>query len=130
MNVPENLIYTREHEWIAVENDVGTIGITEHAQSELGDVVFAELPVPPKDFAEGESFGSVESVKAVSEVYMPVDGEVIEVNALLEDAPETVNEDPYGKGWMIKIQIKNSSQLESLMSAQQYSEYVKEESQS
>ena len=104
MSVPEELQYTRSHEWVRTEGDTATIGITDHAQDELGDVVFVELPEEGATFDAGDSFGTVESVKAVSDLYTPVGGEVVEVNAALNDSPEKINEDPYGEGWIVKIQ--------------------------
>ena len=128
MKAPDDLLYSKEHEWIQRENDVATIGITEHAQKELGDVVFAELPEVGATFKVNEAFGTVESVKAVSEVYMPVSGEVVETNESLLDAPEKVNDDPYGEGWIIRVRLENPTELEALMSSQEYSKYVEEES--
>ncbi len=129
MKAPDDLLYSKEHEWILNEDDVATLGITEHAQKELGDVVFAELPEVGATFDTNEAFGSVESVKAVSEVYMPISGEVVETNESLLDAPEKINDDPYGEGWIIRIRLGNPTDLEALMSSQEYSKYVKEESQ-
>ena len=129
MKAPDDLLYSKEHEWIQRESDVATIGITEHAQKELGDVVFADLPEVGTTFKVNEAFGSVESVKAVSEVYMPVSGEVVETNKSLLDAPEKINDDPYGEGWIIRIRLGNPTDLETLMSSQEYSKYVEEESQ-
>ena len=111
MSVPDNVKYTSEHEWISVESDVATVGITDHAQSELGDVVYVELPAAGTSLKAKASFGTVESVKALSDLYSPVSGEVELVNEALEDAPELVNEDPYGKGWMIQIRIENPAEL-------------------
>lgn len=124
---PEDCLYTREHEWIRVEDDVGVIGITDYAQEALGDIVYVELPSVGDHFSQGEPFGNVESVKAVSELYMPVSGEVVEVNADLAESPQLVNEDPYGDGWMVKIALSDPTELETLMSASEYEEYVKEE---
>ena len=129
MKAPDDLLYSKEHEWILNEDDVATIGITEHAQKELGDVVFAELPEVGATFDTNEAFGSVESVKAVSEVYMPVSGEVVETNESLLDAPEKINDDPYGEGWIIRIRLEKSAELKALMSSQEYFKYVEEESQ-
>ncbi len=129
MNAPDELLYSKEHEWILKENDVATLGITDHAQKELGDVVFAELPEVGATFNANDAFGSVESVKAVSEVYMPVSGEVVETNESLLDAPEKINDDPYGEGWIIRIRLTNPAELEALMSSQEYAKYVEEESQ-
>jgi glycine cleavage system H protein len=122
--IPDDLLYTKEHEWIRVDGDKATIGITEHAQDELGDVVFVELPTVGDAIEANEPFGSVESVKAVSELFMPVGGEVVKVNPGLEDAPELVNDDPYGKGWMIRVTIKDKSELDELLSSDDYDEYI------
>ena len=127
MQVPNDLLYSKEHEWVLVEGDTATIGITDHAQSELGDVVYVELPETAPLQSSGDSFGTVESVKAVSEVYLPIDGDIIETNSDLEDAPEKVNDDPYGDGWMIKVRISDTSQLEELLSPEDYVQYVQEE---
>ncbi|MFZ0426729.1 MAG: glycine cleavage system protein GcvH [Acidobacteriota bacterium] len=127
MNVPPDLLYTKEHEWVLVENDTATVGITDYAQEELGDVVYVELPEEGASFEVEESFGSVESVKAVSEIYMPLSGKVKEINPDLADAPEVINEDPYGDGWMIRITVTDPGQLEDLMSAEDYTTYLKEE---
>ena len=129
METPDDLLYSKEHEWILNENDVATIGVTDYAQKELGDVVFVELPEVGATLSAAEAFGSVESVKAVSEVYMPVSGEVVEANQSLLEAPEKINDDPYGKGWIIRIRLENPAELEALMSSQEYSKYVEEESQ-
>ena len=127
MQVPNDLLYSKEHEWVLVEGETATIGITDHAQSELGDVVYVELPETAPLQSSGDSFGTVESVKAVSEVYLPIDGDIIETNSDLEDAPEKVNDDPYGDGWMIKVRISDTSQLEDLLSPEDYVQYVQEE---
>jgi glycine cleavage system H protein len=116
--------YTKEHEWIRLDGDVAVIGITEHAQSQLGDVVFVELPEIGKSFAAGDEAAVVESVKAASEVYAPASGEVVDVNAALTDTPATVNEDAEGKGWFLKLKLKDPAELEQLMNAQQYKDYV------
>ncbi len=129
MHAPDDLLYSKEHEWILNENDVATLGITDHAQKELGDVVFVDLPEVGATFDANEAFGSVESVKAVSEVYLPVSGEVVETNESLLDAPEKINDSPYEEGWIIRIRLGDPSQLEALMSSQEYSKYVEEESQ-
>src|SRR5262245_58208830 len=126
--VPEDLRYTKDHEWIRVEGDVGTVGITDHAQEELGDIVYVELPKAGAKLEQSAAFGSVESVKAVSDIYSPVAGEVVEANGALADAPEKVNEDPYGRGWIMKLRLGNTQQLEGLMTAAQYQEYVSAES--
>ncbi|HEX5700917.1 MAG TPA: glycine cleavage system protein GcvH [Rubrobacter sp.] len=125
MNIPENLQYTKSHEWVRMDGDTATIGITDHAQDELGDVVFVELPDAGATFDAGESFGTVESVKAVSDLYTPVGGEVVEVNTALEDAPENINEDPYGEGWIVKLRTTDEPDL---LSPQEYEKVVEEES--
>ena len=129
MDTPEKLQYTKEHEWLSIEGDVATIGITDFAQQELGDVVYVELPDEGETFEEGESFGSVESVKAVSEIYMPLSGTVTEVNEVLADSPEEVNNSPYGDGWMIRIKIADESRIDLLLSSDEYITYVEEESE-
>jgi glycine cleavage system H protein len=121
---PEGLLYSKDHEWIGITGDTGTVGITLHAQEALGDVVYIELPAVGDKFDAHKSFGSVESVKAVSELFMPVSGEVIEVNSAIKDKPDTLNSDPYGKGWLIRIRIANSSETAALLSAQDYDKYV------
>jgi glycine cleavage system H protein len=118
--------YTPEHEWVAVDGDVGTIGITDHAQEELGDVVFVELPDPGTRFDQNQSFGTIESVKAVSDLYAPVSGEVIEVNEELADRPELVNEDPHAGAWMVKIRMDDPAQLDDLMTASDYERHIEE----
>jgi glycine cleavage system H protein len=125
LNLPEDLRYTRSHEWVRREGGVATVGITEHAQDELGDVVFVDLPEQGATFSAGATFGNVESVKAVSDLNTPVGGEVVEVNSALEDSPEKVNEDPYGEGWIIKIQVSEEGEL---LSAADYQKVVDEES--
>jgi glycine cleavage system H protein len=122
--VPENLRYTKDHEWIRVEGDIATVGITFHAQEELGDIVFVELPKIGAKLEQSASFGSVESVKAVSDIYSPAAGEVTETNSALADAPEKVNADPYGDGWIMKLRLSSPDQVSSLMSAADYSQYV------
>ena len=124
MHVPEELQYTRSHEWVRTEDDTATIGITDHAQDELGDVVFVELPEVGATFDAGEAFGAVESVKAVSDLYAPVGGEVLEVNGALEDAPEKINEDPYGDGWILKLRAGGEGDL---LSAQEYEQFLEQE---
>jgi glycine cleavage system H protein len=125
LNIPEDLQYTKSHEWVRIEGDTATIGITDHAQDELGDVVFVELPEEGDTFDAGESFGTVESVKAVSDLYAPVGGEVVEVNSALEDAPENINEDPYGEGWIVKLRTTDEADL---LSPEEYEKVVEEES--
>ncbi len=120
MNLPENLKYTTEHEWISVEGDVATVGITSFAQGELGDIVFVEIETVGETLAKSETFGTIEAVKTVSDLFMPVGGEVLEVNPALEDSPELVNKDPYGAGWLIKITVSNPAELDELLNAQQY----------
>ncbi len=128
MSIPDNLKYTSEHEWISVEGSVATVGITDHAQSELGDVVYVELPTVGTSLDAKASFGTVESVKVLSDLYSPIAGQVELVNEALEDAPELVNDDPYGKGWMIQIRIEDPAELQGLMSADAYREYLEKES--
>ena len=120
MNFPANLKYTKEHEWIRVEGDEAYVGITDYAQSELGEIVFVDINTEGETLAQDEVFGSVEAVKTVSDLNMPVGGEVIEVNEALNDAPEKVNNDPYGEGWMIKIRLTNAAELDTLMDAEAY----------
>jgi glycine cleavage system H protein len=122
--VPENLRYTKDHEWIRVEGDVGTVGISDHAQEELGDIVFVELPKVGAQLEQSASFGSVESVKAVSDIYSPAAGEVTEINGALAEAPEKVNEDPYGQGWLMKLRLRDPQQVAKLMTAAEYTDYV------
>jgi len=127
MNIPEDLLYTSDHEWIRVQEEEITIGITEFAQEQLGDVVYVELPEEGDEIEAEDAFGSVESVKAVSEIYSPISGKVIEINDLLEDSPEKVNTDPYGDGWMVQLEASDTSALEGLMSPEEYQEYLAEE---
>ncbi len=128
MSLPEDLQYAKSHEWIRTEEDTVTIGITDHAQDELGDVVFVELPEEGDTFDAGDSFGTVESVKAVSDLYTPVGGEVAEVNAALNDSPEKINEDPYGDGWIVKLRISGEGPSnDSLLSAADYEKFLEEE---
>jgi glycine cleavage system H protein len=128
-NVPEELQYSKDHEWLRVEGDTGTIGITDHAQNSLGDVVYVELPKVGETFEAHEAFGSVESVKAVSEIFMPVSGEVIAVNESLQDEPEKVNTDPYGDAWMVRVRLANSGEIDSLLSAAEYEDFTKAETE-
>ena len=123
-NVPEGLYYSKDHEWLRVEGETGTVGITDHAQNSLGDVVYVELPKAGETFAAHDTFGSVESVKAVSELFLPVAGEVTEVNASLTDEPEKVNTDPYGDGWMLRVKLSNRGEVDSLLSAAEYEDYI------
>ena len=124
MAVPSEFKYSKEHEWVKVEGNTATIGITEYAQGELGDIVFVELPDVDDEINEGDTFGSVESVKTVSELYAPVSGKIVETNDELEDSPEFVNESPYEKAWMVKVELSDESQLDELLSAEQYSEMI------
>ena len=124
-NVPEGLYYSKDHEWLRVEGETGTVGITDHAQNSLGDVVYVELPKPGETFAAHDTFGSVESVKAVSELFLPVAGEVTEVNESLNDEPEKVNNDPYGEGWMLKVKLASRGEVDSLLSAAEYEDFIK-----
>lgn len=126
-NVPDNLLYSKDHEWVRVEGDTAVIGITDHAQEQLGDVVYVELPKVGESFAAHESFGSVESVKAVSEIFTPVSGEVAEANESLNDEPEKVNKDPYGEGWMIKMTMTAAGEVDSLLTAAEYEDFTKAE---
>lgn len=126
-NIPEELKYSKDHEWVAVNGDTATIGITDHAQHALGDVVYVELPNEGDNFNAHDAFGSVESVKAVSEIFTPVGGEVIETNSDLNDTPEVVNDDPYGDAWMVRIKMDNAGEIDALLSAEEYEEYLKSE---
>lgn len=120
MNIPENLKYTDDHEWVKVDGDVATIGVTDFAQGQLGDVVFVEIETEGETLSKGETFGTIEAVKTVSDLFMPLDGEVVEINPNLEDAPESVNSDPYGDGWMIKVKLGDASQVDELLDAAAY----------
>ena len=122
MDYPESLKYTKDHEWVGVDGDIATVGITLHAQEQLGDVVFVELPSVGTAVSQGDQFGTVESVKAVSELYAPISGEVTEVNEQLQDEPETVNREPHGTGWMIKIRLSDAAELDALLDATAYAE--------
>jgi glycine cleavage system H protein len=124
MNTPEDLKYTSDHEWIRVEGDVACIGITDFAQGELGDIVYIEIETQGETLDKEEVFGTVEAVKTVSDLFMPITGEVLEVNSELEDTPDAVNTDPYGKGWMIKVKIDDASELDDLLSVEQYKEVI------
>ncbi len=126
MNIPNDLRYSRTDEWVRVEGNVATIGITDYAQSELGDVVYVELPEPGRVLQTEEMFGTVESVKAVADLYAPVAGEVIETNSAVTERSDLLNEDPYGEGWLIKIQLADPSEVENLLTAEQYAAYVEE----
>jgi glycine cleavage system H protein len=129
-NVPEGLYYSKDHEWLKVEGETGTVGITDHAQSALGDVVYVELPKSGETFGAHETFGSVESVKAVSELFIPVAGEVTEVNESLQDEPEKVNTDPYGDGWMVRIRVSDQGAVDGMLSAAEYEDYIKSDTES
>jgi glycine cleavage system H protein len=120
MNIPENVKYTKDHEWIRVEGNFGWIGVTDYAQGELGDVVFVELPKVGTQVVQGKSFGTIEAVKAVSDLYAPVGGEIVELNKAIHDSPEVVNKDPYAEGWMVKIKIANKKELDTLLDAAAY----------
>lgn len=120
MNIPSELKYTKDHEWVKIDGDIATVGITDFAQSELGDIVYVEVETLDETLEADEIFGTVEAVKTVSDLFLPLSGEIIAFNEALEDAPESVNTDPYGAGWMIKIQISDASQVERLMSANDY----------
>ncbi len=124
MNIPENLKYTKDHEWVSIEGDVATVGITEFAQSELGDIVYVEIETEGESLDIEEVFGSVEAVKTVSDLFMPLTGEVLEFNESLESSPETVNSDAYGEGWMIKIKISNPEEVANLLDAEAYSALI------
>ena len=120
MNIPEDLLYTKDHEWLRMEGEAGYVGITDFAQGELGDVVFAEIETLGETLKKEEVFGTIEAVKTVSDLFMPVGGEVLEINPALEESPDVVNKDPYGKGWMIKIKISDPSEAGELLSAEKY----------
>jgi glycine cleavage system H protein len=120
MNVPENLFYTKDHEWLRVEGDKGYIGVTDFAQGELGDIVFVEIETLGETLAKEEVFGTIEAVKTVSDMFMPVSGEIVEVNPELDASPDVVNKDPYGKGWMVKIRITKPAEVNDLLSAEKY----------
>ena len=124
MSIPDGLKYTKDHEWIKIEDDIATVGITDFAQSELGDIVYVDIDTVDENIDQNEIFGSVEAVKTVSDLFMPLGGEIIEFNEFLEEAPESVNGDPYGKGWMIKIQMTDKSQIEGLLDAEAYKEII------
>ena len=120
MSIPNNLKYTKEHEWVLVEGNIGTIGVTEYAQGELGDVVFVDIDPSISTIKKGESIGTIEAVKTVSDIFAPYSGKVVEINEALKDSPEIVNTDPYGKGWMIKVEIADASELTDLIDAAAY----------
>ena len=124
MNIPADLKYTKDHEWLKIEGDVATVGITDFAQNELGDIVYVEIETEGETLDKEEVFGSVEAVKTVSDLFMPVSGEIVEFNEEIEGTPEAVNEDPYGKGWMVKIKLSDMSEVEGLLSADSYKELI------
>ena len=126
-NIPDDLHYSKDHEWVRVDGNVAIVGITDYAQDSLGDVVYVELPKVGDDFAANESFGSVESVKAVSEVFSPVTGEIVGTNEALADTPEKVNQDPYGDGWMIRVKMSNPGEVDSMLTAAEYEAFTKAE---
>jgi glycine cleavage system H protein len=126
-NIPDDLHYSKDHEWVRVDGNVAIVGITDYAQDSLGDVVYVELPKVGDDFAANESFGSVESVKAVSEVFSPVSGEIVGTNEALADTPEKVNQDPYGDGWMIHVKMSNPGEVDSMLTAAEYEDFTKAE---
>ena len=127
MNIPEDIKYTKDHEWVRVDGDVALIGITDYAQDQLGEIVFVEFPQEGEEFTKGEAFGVVESVKSVNDVFLPLSCKIRELNDPLSDSPEILNDDPYGEGWMVKVEILDSSELNDLLSAQEYESYIKEE---
>jgi glycine cleavage system H protein len=127
MDFPEELRYTEKHEWISDEGGIATIGVTDYAQAKLGDVVFVEMPELRMSFKKGDSFGVIESVKAASDIFAPVSGEVIEINSALEDNPEYVNQSPYGDGWIVKFRMADASELDDLMNSNAYQKYVEQE---
>jgi glycine cleavage system H protein len=124
MNIPQELKYTKDHEWVRIDGDVATVGITEFAQSELGDIVYVEIETEGETLAQEEVFGSIEAVKTVSDLFMPLSGEITSFNEALEGSPETVNSDPCGDGWMVKITMSDSSQVDALLSPEQYAELL------
>ncbi|HEX2969666.1 MAG TPA: glycine cleavage system protein GcvH [Bacteroidales bacterium] len=124
MNVPQDLLYTKDHEWIRIEGQTATVGITDFAQSELGDIVFIEIETVGETIEKGEAFGTIEAVKTVSDMFMPVSGEVLELNPGLDKSPDLVNKDPYGKGWMIKIKVSDPAETKSLLTPEKYKELL------
>ncbi|HRP02176.1 MAG TPA: glycine cleavage system protein GcvH [Candidatus Kapabacteria bacterium] len=124
MDFPQNLKYTEDHEWIKIDGNIGTIGITEHAQGELGDIVYVDIPDQNANLNQGDSFGTIEAVKTVAELFSPISGKIIEVNAPLNDAPETVNTDPYGNGWIVKVELSNLAEVDGLMDAEAYKSHI------
>lgn len=129
MNFPEDLKFSKEHEWVRVSGNIATIGVSDYAQDQLGEVVFVELPDEGEEFEKDDAFGVIESVKSVNDIYAPLSGRIIEVNDPVVDSPEIVNEDPYGEGWLVKIEISDPKELSELMSAKDYEAYIKEESE-
>ncbi|MFB3052803.1 MAG: glycine cleavage system protein GcvH [Dehalococcoidia bacterium] len=129
MVIPSDLRYTKEHEWVRVADGIGTVGITDYAQDQLGDVVYVDLPSPGKQLSQLAVFGEIESVKAVSELYAPVSGEVVESNGALADKPELINESPYSEGWIMKLRLTEESEVENLLTADQYSDYIEREAE-
>ena len=127
IEIPEELKYTDEHEWVKIEDELVVIGITDYAQDALGEIVYIELPSEGDEITKGDSFGGVESTKSVSDLYAPVSGEVVEVNESLLDSPEAINEDPYGEGWLLKVRIHDSDEFDELMNSEQYSEFIEKE---
>ena len=125
MSIPTDIKYTKEHEWISLDGEVAMIGITDHAQSQLGDIVFVELPDVDSEISQNETFGVIEAVKTVADLFAPVKGLIIEINSSLEDSPDLINSDPYGTGWIIKVKVSDSSQYDSLMSSDEYEEFIK-----
>jgi glycine cleavage system H protein len=124
MNVPANLKYTKDHEWLRIEGDMGYVGVTDFAQGELGDIVFIEIETVGETLSKEEVFGTIEAVKTVSDMFMPVSGEILEMNPAIEETPDVVNKDPYGKGWMVKIKITNPSEADQLLSPDKYKELI------
>lgn len=124
MDVPENLYYTKEHEWVGINASVATVGITDYAQGELGDIVFVELPEVGTDVKQMEAFGTIEAVKTVADLYSPMSGEIIEVNGIIEERPEVMNKDPYGEGWIIKVRVADTDELNELLSAEEYKKLI------
>ena len=129
MVIPPDLRYTKEHEWVRVDDGIGTVGITDYAQDQLGDVVYVDLPSPGKQLSQLAVFGEIESVKAVSELYAPVSGEVVESNGALADKPELINESPYGEGWLMKLRLAGDGEIEKLLTADQYSDHIEREAE-
>jgi len=124
MNVPENLFYTKDHEWLKLDGDIATVGITDFAQKELGDIVFVDVDTVDEELDAEEAFGTIEAVKTVSDMFMPVSGTVVELNEELDDQPELINKDPYGQGWIIKIKVADASEVENMLKADQYKELI------